>query len=289
MHIWIITKKQLISIAAILAALCLSLFFMSKQDTAVLSQNTSAVPVPILMYHSILEDQQTTNDYVITPDKLEKDMLYLKNQGYTTIFMNDLINHVYEGTPLPDKPVILSFDDGYYNNLLYLLPLLEKYQMKAIVSLVGDFIERSSNSAEKPSANYSYLSWSDVNIMLASGRVEIGNHSYSLHKQNQRIGAEKKFLESDQAYQAMLKADLSKMQQLIQEHTGILPNTFVYPFGRVSKASLDVIRDLGFRASFCCYEKTNLITGDPNGLFLLKRYNRSGSLSTETFMNQLKQ
>ena len=63
------------------------------------------------MYHSILKDPQRTGDYVISPEQLEKDLIYLQNHGYTTVLLADLIAYVHEGTPLPDKPIVLTFDD----------------------------------------------------------------------------------------------------------------------------------------------------------------------------------
>ena len=82
------------------------------------------IVLPIIMYHSILRDNARTGQYVITPARLEQDMLYLRERGYTTVGVNDLIEYVYNGVPLPEKPVMLTFDDAYYNNLTYLEPLL---------------------------------------------------------------------------------------------------------------------------------------------------------------------
>ena len=55
--------------------------------------------------------------------------------------VEDLIRYVDQGTPLPEKPVMLTFDDGHYNYISYLLPLLEEYDMKAVVSVVGEFAD----------------------------------------------------------------------------------------------------------------------------------------------------
>lgn len=135
----------------------------------------------ILMYHSVLKDPAKTGMYVITPSRLEGDMKYLKERGYETVVTEDLIDHVYYGKQLPEKPVILTFDDGHYNNLAYALPLLEQYDMQAVISVVGKYTERYSENEDKNPA-YAYLSWEDIITLVHSGRVEIQNHSYDMHE-----------------------------------------------------------------------------------------------------------
>ena len=97
-------------------------------------------------------------DYVLSPIELEKDIVYLKNNGYEAVFVSQLIDYVENGTELPEKPVIISFDDGDYNNLTYVLPLLKKYSFKATISIVGKYSEIACEEAE-PSPSYSYLDW----------------------------------------------------------------------------------------------------------------------------------
>ena len=65
------------------------------------------------MYHHILKDQSRLNKYTISPDEFRRDMQYLQDNGYTPVLMQDLLLFVQEGVPLPDKPVMITFDDGY--------------------------------------------------------------------------------------------------------------------------------------------------------------------------------
>ena len=83
-----------------------------------------AVEVPILMYHGILKDKKLQGKYVIGPDLLESDLCYLKEHGYTAVVMQDLIDYT-NGGDLPEKPIMITFDDGYYNNYLYAFPLMK--------------------------------------------------------------------------------------------------------------------------------------------------------------------
>ena len=105
-----------------LRALLIGLLALALGTAAVITARAmagaEAVDIPIVMYHSVLKDEKYHGKYVISPAELENDILYLKEQGYTTIFMEDLINYT-KGGELPEKPIMLTFDDGYYNNYLY--------------------------------------------------------------------------------------------------------------------------------------------------------------------------
>lgn len=232
------------------------------------------------MYHSILKDPARSNKYTITPAVLEEDLKYIKANGYETITISDLISYVYDDKPLPPKPIILTFDDGHYNNYGYLYPLLEKYDMKAVISIVGSYTDKFSETDEA-NLNYSYLRWKDINELISSGRVEFQNHTYNLHDNTHgRIGAKKKKGESDDEYKKILEEDINKLQNEFKENTGYVPTCFTYPFGGISNSSLDIIKELGFKASLSCEEGINKITKNPNSLYLLKRYNRPSYVST---------
>ena len=96
--------------------------------------------LPVIMYHSILNDSSRVNDYVVTPEMVENDLNYLKEHGYNAVFTEDIINYT-KGGDLPPKPIIITADDGFYNNYTYLVPLLIKYDMKASISIVGYYSE----------------------------------------------------------------------------------------------------------------------------------------------------
>ena len=116
------------------------------------------VRFPVLMYHVVHSNPKKAGDYVITPQALEEDLLYLQRQGCTTVVMSDLIAYVQQGTPLPEKPVMITFDDGYYNNYLNAYPLLQKYQMKAVISIIVGETDKYSELDENKE-NYSHITW----------------------------------------------------------------------------------------------------------------------------------
>lgn len=83
----------------------------------------NGIPLPVLMYHSVFSGRHS--DYVVPPEVLESDLAYLSDHGYQAVLVSDLVEYVYNGKALPEKPVMITFDDGYYNNLEQCLPLLE--------------------------------------------------------------------------------------------------------------------------------------------------------------------
>ena len=245
------------------------------------------IQLPIIMYHSVLKDTKRSGKYIITPTTLEEDLQYISSHGYTTITMTDLINYVYEDISLPEKPIIITFDDGHYNNLGYAVPLLKKYNMKAIISIVGTYTDTFSKTDEA-NLNYSYLRWKDIISLIDSEIIEFQNHTYNLHSTtNGRMGCSKKSYESNETYTNILSNDILALQQKFQENTGYMPNTFTYPFGSISKTSIPVIKNLGFKASLSCTSGINHITKDPNCLYCLKRNNRPSGISSENFFKKL--
>lgn len=266
---------------------------------AVYLQHTRAVPasaaeqtaekmpaVPILMYHSVCNNTRVQTDYRISPATFESDLVYLKEKGYTAVHVADLVAYVYEGIDLPEKPVVITLDDGYLNNRTEVLPLLEKYDMRATVSVVGEF-SAAFSSASDPNPLYAYLTWKDIRALHDSGRVEIGNHTYAMHEIGNRRGCMKVQGESEESYQQTLTDDLTKLQDALTQNAGLTPIVFTYPYGFISEESLPVIRKLGFLAALSCYERINYITGDPEQLYRLGRFNRPPHLTTKAFMKKV--
>ena len=250
------------------------------------AKSDDEIEFPIIMYHSLLKSQKST--YIVHPNTFEEDLKYIQSKGYSTITMTELINYVYNDAPLPEKPIIITFDDGYYNNLSYAVPLLHKYNMKAVVSIVGEYSDRYTESDEA-NPNYGYLRWKDINELMTDGCIEFQNHTYNSHSMNNgRNGCKKTSSESAEHYSNFLSNDLNKLQEEFRNNcNGYQPNTFTYPFGAVSKESNSIVKELGFKASLSCTSGINIITKDPNCLYLLKRNNRVPEISTEHFFMKL--
>lgn len=283
-------RKGLYSLVRVnLRALGLSILAAILGTAAILTASAmtpkeEAVPIPVVMYHSILKDESRHGKYVISPAEFENDLIYLKEHGYTTILMRDLISYT-QGGSLPEKPVLLTFDDGYYNNYLYAFPLAQKYGCKFVISPIVKYTEAYSETGET-NAYYSHATWDHLREMADSGLVEIQNHSYDMHKDHGRIGVKQKPGETDEAYRQVLTDDLTQAQQAIKTHLGGAPTTFVYPFGAVSKSTPEIVKGLGFSATLTCREITGEVTRDPESLYGLGRFLRVSGISSREFFEK---
>lgn len=246
----------------------------------------NSVEVPIIMYHSILKDENMWNDYVLSPVELEKDLVWLRENDYKTVFINDIVEFVNGDNELPKKSVVLTFDDGFYNNYYYVFPLLKKYNAKATISIVGSYSEFACEEAN-PQPAYSYLDWDNINEMRKSGLVEFANHSYNLHSLDNRRGTVKDKGESYENYRHVLLTDIFKNQHLIEDFCGFTPNIFTYPYGLTCEAGERLIKNSGFNATLGTEEKMNYIKKDDNdSLYNMHRFNRPSYISTKDFMKK---
>lgn len=172
----------------------------------------SGYNVPVLMYHGVTDDTWGSVELFVSPDKLEKQLAYLIENGYEPIFFEDLRNiEDYE------KPVILTFDDGYRDNYEYLFPLLQKYNVKATIFLITDNID----NREK------FLTSDQIREMAASGLVSFQSHTVS-HPMLDECGME------------WLEYELFQSKLAITRLTGREPFVLCYPSGHFN----DTVREM---------------------------------------------
>lgn len=282
-------KSGISSFAVAAAALLLTICFLFtfQVNTVTTSKNADdGVYLPIIMYHSLLKDTSLQNDYTISPTLFEEDLKYLKNNNYTTITVSDLIDYVYNDGTLPEKPIMLTFDDGYYNNYYYAFPLLEKYECKAVISPIAHMTELFTVN-EDISVSYGHISVDNIKEMVQSGYVEIQNHSYDMHKLKPRMGVEKKQGESLESYKSVIEKDIMTAQSYLKDNAGVTPQCFVYPFGAKSEETEKIVKELGFKCTLSCTEEPNYITKSEDSLFNLGRYRRDKGESMETLLNRI--
>lgn len=169
------------------------------------------VNVPVLMYHAVSDDMWGINELFVSPSSMDEQLAYLVENGYDAIWFEDLA-HVADY----DKPVILTFDDGYDDNYTELLPLLQKYNVKATVFVIGNAVGMSHKMTEE-----------QIREMAASGLVSIQSHGYT-HDDMDVMGEE------------TLEFELSETKKVITRMTGRIPYVLCYPTGKYSNLTLEV-------------------------------------------------
>ncbi len=271
-------------IFSVTIALLFGIFHAGSYICCVAENETAEYRLPIIMYHHILRDKSRHGEFIISPDDLEKDLKFIKDNGYKTITDSDLIAYQEKGVPLPEKPIMLTFDDGHLSYLEYVVPLLESYQMKAMVSVVGSYTNDYTEHPDK-SVSYAYLSWEDVKNLSRSTHTRIANHTYDMHKISKRKGCGKINGETSEHYRSIFLEDTTKMRNLIYDYTNIHADCFTYPFGRFCEESEEEIKKLGFKLSLTCNEGINNISRN-SSLFKLKRYNRPHGKTVEQILKK---
>lgn len=252
-------------------------------------EDGNAVAVPVAMYHHVLDSTTRLGDYVISPAQFEEDLQYIQKCGYTTISAAELLDFTQNGTPLPEKPILITFDDGYEGVHEYAYPLLKKYGMKAVISVIGRYTDLFSNPDEPRHLNYSHCSWEQLREMQRSGVFEIGNHTYDMHENGsngKRYGIRIKKSESAEEYRENLYDDVDAFNSEIEVEIGVRPTVFAYPFGALCKESKPLLTQMGFRMILTCEEKVNTFTPGMEEPIIVRRFNRAHRYSTYEFYTQ---
>lgn len=261
--------------------------FASFDAVNVLSvQNSKSLP--IVMYHQLTNNKSKSGKYVLTVENFENDLKYLKENGYESVTINQLLDYSDGKVSLPDKPIMITFDDGCETLYAYALPLLEKYGFKAVGFVIGALADEYSENGDH-NLSYSYLNWTDIKSLCEGCVIDIQSHTYNLHKNSEsRSGLKKKKSETFEQYSEFLTEDTVKMKMKMWEHTGKEPVAIAYPFGSFSKETEKILKLNGIKIAFTCEEKVNIIKkSESEWLFRLGRYNRPEGISSENFFDKM--
>ena len=188
--------------------------------------------VPILMYHYIDTPPADSTDALlrelaVTRADFERQLQWLRDQGYESINPDQLIAALWQGAPLPQKPVMLTFDDGYANAWYNAYPVLLKFGFTGTFFVVTDWLDEN-----KPG----YLTW-DLARAMINGGMSIQSHSRSHLDVRRR---------SHEWYQNQIVKSI----QSIEAHTGIRPRFFCYPYGGYDNIAIRELRAAGIVAAF---------------------------------------
>ncbi len=267
----VILSLLIAAVSTLLQGFTVTGAFDAKEDGRL--QDLQETPLTILMYHAICPGRHER--YVIPPETLEEDFKYIAGEGFTTVTVADLVNLQERNIPLPKKAVMLTFDDGSRTNFQYAFPLLKKYRLKAVMAVVGAYVDGSylADGGYDPECK-SYLTYEQIKEMHESGLVEIQNHTDRMHTIGKRNGVKQRAGESLEEYEAALSTDLLRLEAKLNEKCGIRCNAVAYPFGAYSTNTRSILQKLGYKAALTCNEGVNRITRRSD-LFALKRYNRA--------------
>jgi peptidoglycan/xylan/chitin deacetylase (PgdA/CDA1 family) len=184
---------------------------------------------PILMYHYLSTPPANADiyrrDLSVSPELFAAHLDRIQAEGYTTVSLVDLYLALTQGAPLPDKPVVITFDDGYGDNYANAFPALQQRRMTATFFVVIDFI-----NAQRPE----YMTWDMLREMHAAG-MSIEAHGIDHTSLKRRT-------HEDLVFQAM------RCYETLQNEIGVRAHFISYPAGQYDQATVDVFRSAGYWA-----------------------------------------
>lgn len=280
-------KKYYYFVVAVLAIFIVSFSFFAMNGS-IYSMQSDEIALPIVMYHQLTKSESRAGRYVLTLEQFEKDLVFLKEKGYKTVTVSQLLDYSQGKGKLPEKAIMITFDDGCETLYAYAKPLLEQYGFTAVGFVVGSLADYYTE-LDDHNLNYSNLNWAEIKELSMGNTVDIQSHSYDLHKNTgYRSGAKKKKGETFEQYAEFLGADASKMKTEMLKHTGKAPVAIAYPFGSFSSESKEILKKYGIKMAFTCEERVNIVKkAEPERLFGLGRYNRPSGISSESFFEKM--
>lgn len=217
------------------------------------------------MYHHIDDPPPGSGslqrDLSVTPRRFEAQLRYLEREGYESITLNDLALHLTMGKPLPHKPIILTFDDGYADAYTQAFPLLQRFGFVGTFFLVSAPIDAN---------NRDFLTWAEVEEMYEAG-MRFEPHSYD-HPDMRNRGFD------------FVVFQVLAAKEAIEARTGELCRFFAYPSGRYDQFVIDVLRSAHYWGAVLTEQGATHTT---DGLFTLRRVRIQGDDDLDAFIRKL--
>jgi len=208
--------------------------------------------VPVMMYHDIRPDKQVFFD--VTPEEFEHHLKLIQEKGLTPITMDQLVIHLRTGLPLPEKPILLTFDDGYEGHYTYVYPLLKKYNYPAVFSIYTDKVDKRIG---RPG-----VTWDQLKEMAANPLVTIASHSVT-HRVMTTLTASE------------IQTEVQKSKQVLEAKLGIPIHYFTYPEGGYNADVAKAVQDAGYAAALTMNDADERLAGQSESLLAIGRFGQS--------------
>ncbi|TGK35596.1 polysaccharide deacetylase family protein [Leptospira gomenensis] len=249
-------------------------FENSAETVKPISEAPDANGIPVLIYHEIVMDERAPGETVISLEKFQEQMHYLHTHGYQPVTMKDLLQYMRGQKRLPQRSVVLNFDDGW-KNVLNAVPVLNRYSFPASFWII---------SGPKGIGNGEYLEWSDIRELARNPRFEIGSHTYShpwdpknnlvtwVDGRNPGKGPQDALFE------------LKESKKILEHNLGIPVDYLAWPCGWYNETLLRLAKRAGYKAIVTTEDGSNVPGGDP---YKIKRIFIDGQCDIDSFVEQL--
>ncbi|PJZ41737.1 polysaccharide deacetylase [Leptospira kmetyi] len=201
-------------------------------------ESVSGGGVPVLCYHHLAAEGGPMGGYNLHPNLLEEQFKFLKAAGYQTVRLDQFYAYINGKKPsdFPEKPILLTFDDGSKTHLEVLVPLLKKYGFTASIFIYPSIIS---------SGKKYYLTWDQLKSALDSGVLDLGSHTL-YHPKLPTMS------------RALIRKQLLESKQILETKTGRKVVDLAYPFGLFDPRVIEEAKAIGYRMAFTVNPGKNL-------------------------------
>lgn len=220
-----------------------------------------------ITWHDVSDANPDQRFIAVRTERLIQQLSWLRENGYVPVTVDAVLAAHRGGPALPDRAVLLTFDDGYASFYSRVYPILKAYGWPAVFAPVGKWISTPSGQSvrfgDADVARDHFVTWDQVREMAASGLIEIASHSHDLHRgiranpqgNSEPAAAALAFddttggYESEAAYRARLHTDAKSISDEIGQATGTRPRIWIWPYGAYSGTAVSVIGQAGFETT----------------------------------------
>ena len=272
-----------------------SSYFSEVLQATALPDETVSRDVPVLMWHNLAEE--SSGDMTISVDTFRAQIEALHEAGFKTVSLQQLYDYVHFGTELPGKPIVLTFDDGYFSNYEYAFPILQEYDMQATIFAIGVSVGKDTYK-DTDHAMTPHFGADEAREMVAPGLISVQSHTYDMHQwppfEDGNAQVRETLLpfdgEADADYEAAVEADFAESRELLESITGQPVNALAFPEGAYVTLTQDALRSAGAELTFTTVRAVNtVVKGLPQSLCAMPRFGMTESADMTALVAELEQ
>ena len=272
-----------------------SSYFSEVLQATALPDETVSRDVPVLMWHNLAEE--SSGDMTISVDTFRAQIEALHEAGFKTKSLQQLYDYVHFGTELPEKPIVLTFDDGYFSNYEYAFPILQEYDMQATIFAIGVSVGKDTYK-DTDHAMTPHFGADEAREMVDSGLISVQSHTFDMHQwppfEDGNAQVRETLLpfdgEADADYEAAVEADFAESRELLESITGQPVNALAFPEGAYVTLTQDALRSAGAELTFTTVRAVNtVVKGLPQSLCAMPRFGMTESTDMTALVAELEQ
>lgn len=272
-----------------------SSYFSEVLQATALPDETVSRDVPVLMWHNLAEE--SSGDMTISVDTFRAQIEALYEAGFETVSLQQLYDYVHFGTELPEKPIVLTFDDGYFSNYEYAFPILQEYDMQATIFAIGVSVGKDTYK-DTDHAMTPHFGADEAREMVDSGLISVQSHTFDMHQwppfEDGNVQVRETLLpfdgEADADYEAAVEADFAESRELLESITGQPVNALAFPEGAYVTLTQDALRSAGAELTFTTVRAVNtVVKGLPQSLCAMPRFGMTESTDMTALVAELEQ